>query len=157
MSKTFIIVRGLPGSGKSTFADLLAGETGQVFSTDNFWTEGRLFSPDLIAEAHQWNFSRTIQAFENGEPRVILANTSTQEWEFQHYTEEALEHGYQVHSVVVENRHGGHTIHGVPEDVVSKMEHRFEVRLNRKTKIMGEPKTFCGKVRKLMKRSNLCI
>jgi adenylate kinase family enzyme len=35
--KTLILMRGLPGSGKSTKAQILAGKDGLIFSTDDFF------------------------------------------------------------------------------------------------------------------------
>jgi len=34
-----------------------------------------------------------------------------------------------VFSLIVENRHGGVNEHDVPDDVIEKMEKRFEVKL----------------------------
>jgi hypothetical protein len=41
----------------------------------------------------------------------------------------AKEYGYKVFSIVVENVHGGTNEHGVPEEVLTKMRERFEIRL----------------------------
>lgn len=66
-----IIMRGIPGSGKTWFVDnhLVKGE-GQrprVFSTDNFWTLGgqgyhEAFDPKRLGEAHDWNLRNFIEA-----------------------------------------------------------------------------------------------
>ena len=37
--------------------------------------------------------------------------------------------GYQVTSLIVENRHGGVNEHGVPEDKLQAMKDRFEIKL----------------------------
>jgi len=34
-----------------------------------------------------------------------------------------------VASIIVENRHGGKNVHGVPEDKVEIMRNRFEIKL----------------------------
>ena len=36
---------------------------------------------------------------------------------------------YKVYTVIVENRHGGKNLHGVPEDKLQIMKDRFEVKL----------------------------
>ena len=41
----------------------------------------------------------------------------------------ANEWGYTVFTVIVENRHGGKNIHGVPDDKLEIMKNRFEVKL----------------------------
>ena len=60
---------------------------------------------------------------------VVVSNTFTQEWEMDAYYELAKKYGYQVHSLVVENRHGGVNEHGVPADKLEQMKNRFEIKL----------------------------
>ena len=45
------------------------------------------------------------------------------------YFDLAKTYGYQVFSLIVENRHGGLNQHGVPEDKVQIMKDRFEIKL----------------------------
>jgi hypothetical protein len=45
------------------------------------------------------------------------------------YYELAEKYGYAVFSVVVENRHGGKNVHGVPPDKLKEMQDRFEIKL----------------------------
>lgn len=45
------------------------------------------------------------------------------------YYDLARKYGYRVHSLVVENRHGGVNEHGVPDDVLDQMQDRFEFKL----------------------------
>jgi hypothetical protein len=61
--------------------------------------------------------------------RIVVSNTFTQEWEMTPYFELAEKYGYRVHSLIVENRHGGVNEHGVPEDKLGLMKKRFEVKL----------------------------
>jgi len=41
----------------------------------------------------------------------------------------AKRYGYRIHTIVVENRHGGENVHGVPSDKLEIMKNRFEVKL----------------------------
>ena len=45
------------------------------------------------------------------------------------YYEMAEKYGYVVFSVIVENRHGGKNVHGVPEATLDNMRKRFEFSL----------------------------
>jgi hypothetical protein len=45
------------------------------------------------------------------------------------YFELAKTYGYKTFSIVVENRHGNESIHGVPEDKLEQMKSRFEIKL----------------------------
>jgi hypothetical protein len=60
---------------------------------------------------------------------IVVSNTFTQEWEMEPYVEMAKEWGYTVFTIVVENRHGGKNVHGVPDDKLEIMRNRFEIKL----------------------------
>jgi hypothetical protein len=45
------------------------------------------------------------------------------------YLELAKTHEYKVFSTIVENRHGGVNQHEVPDEVLTKMRERFEIKL----------------------------
>jgi len=129
MEKVLYIVRGIPGSGKSTFAKTLGG---QHYEADMFFiSENGEYNFDFtkIKDAHQWcqGMIKTDMILEY--PKIVVSNTSTQEWELEVYFELAKEYGYTVFSVVVENRHGGVNQHGVPEDKLEQMRNRFNIKL----------------------------
>jgi len=62
-------------------------------------------------------------------PTIAISNTFTQEWEMKPYFELAEKYGYKIFTVIVENRHGGKNIHGVPDDKLEIMRNRFEFKL----------------------------
>jgi predicted kinase len=129
MDKILYIVRGIPGSGKSTFAKTLGG---QHYEADMYFVtpSGKYeFDPTKIKDAHQWcqNFVKTDMTLEY--PKIVVSNTSTQEWEMKPYFDLAKEFGYTVFTIIVENRHGGKNQHNVPEDKIEQMINRFEVKL----------------------------
>jgi hypothetical protein len=70
-----------------------------------------------------------MDAMKEDHPIVVVSNTFTQEWEMEAYYLLAEELGYRVVSMIVENRHNGKNIHGVPEDKLEIMKNRFEVKL----------------------------
>ena len=61
--------------------------------------------------------------------RIVISNTFTQEWEFEHYIKLAKEYGYMTFVLIVENRHEGTNIHNVPLQVIKNMKNRFEIKL----------------------------
>ena len=129
MEKVLYIVRGIPGSGKSTFAKTLGG---QHYEADMFFiNENGEYNFDVtkIKDAHHWcqSFVKTHMILEY--PKIVVSNTSTQEWEMEPYFEMAKEFGYKTFSIVVENRHGGTNEHGVPQDKLEQMRNRFEIKL----------------------------
>jgi phenolic acid decarboxylase len=66
---------------------------------------------------------------QNNSARIVVSNTFTQEWEMEEYIEMAKRYGYRVHTVIVENRHGGTNVHGVPDDKLQVMKERFSIQL----------------------------
>ena len=128
MDKILYIVRGLPGSGKSTFAKSIAPVH---FEADMFFMNDGEYKFDFskIKEAHQWCQESTQDAMVSGSPKVAVSNTFTQEWEMKPYYEMAEKYGYMIFSVIVENRHGGKNVHGVPEATLDNMRKRFEFSL----------------------------
>jgi predicted kinase len=131
--KTLYIVRGIPGSGKSTFAKTLGGthfETDMFFMKDGEYK----FEPSKIKEAHKWCQDSVEQAmllnYTTGDNEtIVVSNTFTQEWEMEPYRVMAESWNYRVFSIIVENRHGGVNQHGVPEDKLQAMKDRFNIKL----------------------------
>jgi len=129
MEKMIYLVRGIPGSGKSTLAKTLGG---QHYEADMFFiNENGEYNFDVtkIKDAHQWCQGMVKAHMILEYPKIVVSNTSTQEWELEAYFELAKEYGYTVFSVVVENRHGGVNQHGVPEDKLEQMRNRFNIKL----------------------------
>lgn len=128
--KTLYIVRGVPGSGKSTFAQSLDCP---VFEADQYFIDSETgeykFDGSKIKLAHNWCKLRVEQSMEDDFQKISVSNTFTQEWEMDAYYELAKQYGYRVFSLIVENRHGGLNEHGVPEDKLEIMKNRFEVKL----------------------------
>ena len=129
MEKVLYIVRGVPGSGKTTLAKQL---TANVFEADHYFydNDGNYnFIPSEIKEAHKECQQFVGYAMESGIQKIAVSNTFTQEWEMEPYFELAKKHGFNVFTIIVENRHGGVNQHGVPEDKIEQMKNRFEIKL----------------------------
>jgi hypothetical protein len=138
MSRVLILLRGVPGSGKSTFANHM-WDSGVVFEADKFFydVEGQYkFDGSKLKEAHEWCRRSVQEAMEQNHlsagqyyPEIIVSNTFTREWEMQAYLDLAKQFEYHVVSLIVENRHGGKNVHGVPDEKVQEMRDRFEIKL----------------------------
>jgi predicted kinase len=130
--KKLILLRGIPGSGKSTFAKSISNEsTGHIESDMFFVKDGEYkFDGSRIKDAHNWcqdvvGHWMNVNDFET----IIVSNTFTQEWEMKPYMDMAKEWEYQVFSIIVENRHGGVNQHGVPDEKLQQMNDRFEIKI----------------------------
>lgn len=132
--KQLIILRGIPGSGKTTFANYLATLNPNVWTiaADDFFLDvdgAYRFDIQKLGMAHEWCRSSVDHHMQEGCECIVVHNTSTTEKEFQPYIDLANRHGYNVVSLVVENRHGSTNIHHVPAETLNKMEGRFHVKL----------------------------
>jgi predicted kinase len=129
-----ILLRGLPGAGKSTAAGLLGspGAGSAHYEADMYFaleTGEYQFDATKLPQAHSWCKNMVEKAMIDDLATVIVSNTFTQEWEMKDYYALAEKYGYRVTSLIVENRHGGVNIHDVPEEALDKMEKRFVVKL----------------------------
>uniref|UniRef100_A0A1A8CBZ1 NEDD4 binding protein 2-like 2 n=1 Tax=Nothobranchius kadleci TaxID=1051664 RepID=A0A1A8CBZ1_NOTKA len=135
-ASVLILMRGLPGSGKTTRArELLPiGPCGVILSTDDYFAQkyGYQYDPGLLGVAHEWNQSRANNALNDGRSPVIIDNTNLQAWEMKPYVKMALERGYKVDfcepetswkfdPLELEKRNK----HGVPQEKIKQMMDRF--------------------------------
>ena len=131
--KTLYIVRGVPGSGKSTFAKSVGGVH---IEADQFFMMNGKYNFDItkIKLAHKYCQNQTeawmkTDGTQVNNDKIVVSNTFTQEWEMEPYFKLAEKYGYRTFSLIVENRHGGVNEHDVPEDKLEQMKTRFEVKL----------------------------
>ena len=136
MDGVLFLVRGLPGSGTSTFASHIWNEYA-ICEADKFFydKEGNYnFDGSKIKEAHAWCKNEVEVRMKDHQinqqyyPEIVVSNTFTQEWEMKDYYDLAEKYGYKVVSLIVENRHGGKNVHGVPDDKLEIMKNRFEIK-----------------------------
>jgi predicted kinase len=136
-----IVMRGIPGSGKSTKAKELAGSKGVIHSTDDvIETQGdyREFFANMIAnkdfsplsKVHSINIKNLINSLKAGISPVILDNTNIKQNEPKEVVKAALEMGLDDKNIkFVDIGTGGlsskeladRNTHGVPLDKIEAM------------------------------------
>jgi predicted kinase len=133
--KRVIIMRGLAGSGKSTYVKNNYPNAA-VCSADNFFydEEGNYnYDRFKIGEAHsqcQIEFAMLVRA---GQPEIVVDNTNSQQWEYRIYEVLAKLDGYDV-KIVEKSCNNENTLirfirrglHGVPRKNVEDMWSRWE-------------------------------
>ena len=137
--KILYIVRGLPGSSKSTFAKKVVKSDFLVCEADKYFIDKETgeykFDGPKIKDAHKYcqdlveTYMKDSMVNDQWYREIAVSNTFTMEWEMNPYFKLAEKYGYTVFTIVVENRHGGKNIHGVPDDKLEVMKNRFEFKL----------------------------
>jgi predicted kinase len=132
--KSLILLRGLPGAGKSTLANVLSeNNMYPIFSVDDFFT-------DEITGEYVFNFSDNHLAYKQCEElsrdamkqniaKVFVHNTFTMDWEVEPYVKLAAEFDYTLFVVTVENYHTHKNTHGVSDEQLYKMAEKYKVKL----------------------------
>jgi predicted kinase len=123
--KKLILLRGLPGSGKSTIADMFKHDYSDAmhFEADMyFFNDGEyIFDQSKLHQAHKWCMEQTDIYLTSG--IVIVSNTFTTIKELRPYFEIALKHGILPTIILTQSQFGN--IHNVPEETLQKMKNRF--------------------------------
>jgi predicted kinase len=140
-NQVLIVMRGIPGSGKSTKAKQLAGANGVIHSTDdvieaqgdyNEFFEKMFASKDFspLSKAHSTNLKNLIESLKNGVSPVILDNTNIKQNEAKAAVKAALEMGLDDKNINFEDIGTGglsaqqladRNTHGVPLDKIESM------------------------------------
>ena len=123
------LVRGLPGSGKSTYARKLAAQTGCLHhETDRYFIVNGIYQFNYaeLAVAHRWclNTARSLLEVKSD---VVVSNTFVKLWELEKYIEVANELNcqFRVHSMPLEVNYG--SSHNLPEGTLERMRSNWEI------------------------------
>jgi predicted kinase len=120
--KVLVLCRGVPGAGKSSFAeDMAAGAP--VLATDDFFMDEGIYKwdPKQLHRAHRDCEERTEAEMQKETPKIFVCNTFVRASDMNPYLELAEEYGYTTYCVILENRHGHKDVHNVPQDVRLRM------------------------------------
>lgn len=107
LENVLIIMRGVPGSGKSHEARLFAPAR-NVYSTDDYFTGKNPgvtqpggyrenWAGNKLGQAHAWNIGRVLTALEENVPTVVVDNTNIRRRDAAVYARMAKDRGYEVH------------------------------------------------------------
>jgi predicted kinase len=131
-NKQVIILRGISGSGKSTFIEnFFPGAV--ICSADHFFLDNQgnyNFDHTKLGQAHsqcQYKFSR---ALDEGVSQVVVDNTNTKTSEMRPYINMANEHdGYDILIIRLDVEPDvaiKRNVHGVPAEVIQNMYDRMQ-------------------------------
>lgn len=116
-----VLVRGLPGSGKSTFAATLTASGYLHLEADQFFVVDGVYRYDAsrIRDAHRWCQEQARSALAQGR-RVVVANTFTRLDEMRPYLQ------LSAATIVIRASGEWRNVHDVPVDVFGRMRDRWE-------------------------------
>lgn len=118
------LIRGVPGSGKTTFANTLTATV--VVEADQYFTDkdgAYQYENHRIKEAHNWCQLETKRLLKAGY-NVAVANTFVKNWEMKFYKSLADDMGLAFE--IIEMTGNYQNVHGVPDAIVKRMASQFE-------------------------------
>lgn len=129
MHTELILIRGLPGSGKTTLAKEMALSSSiglKHIETDMFF-ENHLgeykFEGKKLSQAHQWCQTETKKWLRKGRS-VVVSNTFVQLWEMQPYLNMAKAMGIRLTVLVCTEEYG--SVHNIPIETINKMKENWQ-------------------------------
>jgi ABC-type molybdenum transport system ATPase subunit/photorepair protein PhrA len=125
MEKILYCVRGIAGSGKSTFAKTLGG---RHYEADMFFIDPILgeykFDGSKIKLAHEWCQNRVEGDMVLNVDKIVVSNTFIKRGELAKYT--SLGFPYEI----IECKGNYENVHGVPAEVVARMKANYQETIN---------------------------
>ena len=138
--RVLYIIRGLPGSGKSSLGEDLinhhwasGGKPGvgiwmrHCYSADDWFTDKKgnyNFVPEELPQAHEDCQLRVQGAMLDKVERIAVCNTFTQAWEAERYFELCKIYDYSPFVIQCQNDFGN--IHGCSDDKIEEMRERWD-------------------------------
>lgn len=123
--RNLIILKGVSGSGKSTFANLIAYPA-CICTADDFFIDkdgNYNFDPAKLGQAHKACQAKFDDALKDDIiTNIVIANTNTKPSDYKYYVDKAEKAGLRVFYVVMENRNNTKDVHNVPDEALERQE-----------------------------------
>lgn len=152
--KRLILMRGLPGSGKSTETKKLAadhmyqgGKSVAVCSTDDYhMIDGKyVFQPAMLGQFHHLNLQDADLYMKINVQLIIIDNTNIKRRDMTRYQKSGKQLGYEVEEIIMDEEYlipgeemtqhlidayvdlcANRNMHDVPREVIARMAKEFE-------------------------------
>jgi predicted kinase len=119
LNNEILLIRGFPGSGKSTKAKAIDGykhlEADQYLEVDGEY----VYDASKVKLAHDWCVAAARQYLEQGH-NVVVSNTFVKLWEMKRY----IDLGYPFR--IMEMKNSFQNIHGVPKEKIDLMANGWQ-------------------------------
>ena len=134
IDKTLWLIRGVPGTGKSTLASMIAfgiakcgqrTRTAVLEANDYFLVNGEFkFDATRVRQSFEWCQIATDKHMREGTEHVFVTNPFTKIEHLRPYEQLAALYGYKVNVITCHNWFGNP--HAVPVDTLRKMRDSME-------------------------------
>lgn len=143
-SRVLVLMRGVPGSGKTYLAKKIVAATigtslvdykTHICSTDDYFMSRGvyIYERQRLSEAHDWNQRRVRSALHQGLSPVIVDNTNVETWEMEPYLRDGVSNGYLIEVMEPNtpwakkyNQLITRNSHNVPPNTIRKMLNNFQ-------------------------------
>lgn len=122
--KKLYIVRGIPGSGKTTYCRKQLKL--EPIEADTFFIRNGeyRYDPTKIADAHTWCQKQVRKQMIQGVQEIAVANTFVKHKEYRIYEMLAQQYGYEVEKIIMRGNY--QNVHNVPQRKLDNMKQNFE-------------------------------
>lgn len=141
-NRVVFLMRGLPGSGKSTLVNALTEtydcQNPIVCSADQYFIDKfgiYRFDQSRLKDAHEASQSLMKMSVSEGKKMIIVDNTNVQNWEMRPYFSSIVKAPFTYRLVIVEpatpwkldaEQLAAKNTHSVSEEIISKKVHQFQ-------------------------------
>lgn len=138
MTRILTLIRGLPGSGKTTLARRLVPAHLTVAADDYMVNDlGEYeFDPMRLSECHGRCQDRVISLMQTAHSKIVVHNTFTQAWEIEPYFKIAEKYRYKIRLISVfdsglsDEELFNRNLHGVPKHTIALSRERYQHKID---------------------------
>lgn len=138
--KSMVLIRGLPGSGKSTLGRKILNSPNKISTAPSSQVEadqffevrgGYLWNASLRDLAHQWCLAEAFRRL-LWHDRIVVANTFVKRWQMMLYIEQARKFRIRVHLLEPDGNKlspialSQRNVHSVPVEAIERMKTEWE-------------------------------
>ena len=116
-----VIIRGIPGTGKTTMAK--NDFKSHVHYESDMWFEKNGFDMKKFKDAHEWCYLKVLLAMSE-DRNIVVSNTFCRKFEMRAYFKAAMDYGYACRVINLEKEYG--SVHDIEDWFMDTFRKRWE-------------------------------